>query len=307
MHVLPERYSKCAESIERDANPAGTLFHYTTWGGLNGILNTQQLWLTHFSQLTDTSEVHHGLKCVGDFIFNIMAPKDNMYLFWKSIFEDIQDLITNEYDFFVGSFSMKRNYLSAWRQYANDGSGFSIGFKKEFFLGVSSASESNAPPFGRCRVYYDFQYLEDALRYLVETTQEDLRNEDALRDTKESISSRLLIAKYFMASLLPFLSAIKHPAYEEEQEHRIYTSMPKLLSLQTLHSCEKDINESHLNPKKRVYFQFELEHISEIWVGPKLNFEQAKYDIGRVVNQLKKDGKISGEIKVIPSGIPYGN
>lgn len=108
-----------------------------------------------------------------------------------------------------------------------------------------------------------------------------------------------------MAALLPFLSAIKHDAYEGEFEHRIYTSMPKSISLQTFFSPGGNLDKPHLNSKKRAYFQFDLDNISEIWVGPNLNFEHAKYDIEKLLQSLKKDGKKIEEIKIIPSGIPY--
>jgi hypothetical protein len=307
MLSLPEKYSKCAENLEKDAKPVGTLYHYTTWGGLTGMLNTQQLWLTHYSQLNDTSEIFHSLEAIRNFIFSIV-PNGNERLFWEALFEDIQNLIAHEYDFFVGSFCMRANYLYAWRDYADDGAGFSIGFKKEFFLGVSSkVFQPDAPPFGRSRVYYNFNHIENDIRYLVKIVHEDLNCERALENTDKAVIKRLEIAKYFMSSLLPFLSALKHNAYEGEHEHRIYISMPRSVSLQTFYTHSGDAGKPHLNSKKRVYFQFDLENISEIWVGPRLNFEHAKYDIERAIQSLKNNSKAIGEIKIVPSGIPYKN
>lgn len=83
--------------------------------------------------------------------------------------------------------------------------------------------------------------------------------------------------------------------------------MPKSVSLQTFYTHGGDVNKPHLNSKKRAYFQFDLSSISEIWVGPKLNFEHAKHDIEKVLLSLKGGGKIIGEVKIIPSGIPYKN
>lgn len=74
MH-LPRKYTKCTEHLEKNANPADTLYHYTDWSGLKGILEKQQLWLTLHSQLNDTSEIHHALTTIRDFIFSIIAKR----------------------------------------------------------------------------------------------------------------------------------------------------------------------------------------------------------------------------------------
>lgn len=307
MH-LPDRYFKCTENLEKEANPIDTLYHYTTWSGLTGMLSTQQLWLTLYSQLNDTSEIHYALKTIRDFIFSINV-KDEIRIFWGDVFEDIQNFFAKEYEFFVGSFCMKKNYLDAWRSYADDGAGFSIGFKKEFFTGVSQldTSQVDAPNFGRGKVYYNFNKLEKDIHYLVSSVHEDLMNEGALKDTNEAKEKRNTIAQYFIASLLPFLSSIKDCAYEGEHEHRIYTSMPESFLLQKFYTHGGDVSRPHLNSKKRVYFDFDLTNISEIWVGPRLNFEHAKQDIERIIHSLKDEGKAISEIKIIPSGIPYKN
>jgi len=102
MLSLPEKYIKCAENLEKEAYPLDMLFHYTNRSGLHGILRSQQLWLGHFTQLNDTSEVHHALKVIRNFIFSQVIER-KLRGFWESLFEDIEGFILNEYDFFAFS------------------------------------------------------------------------------------------------------------------------------------------------------------------------------------------------------------
>lgn len=43
--------------MERTSEVYENLYHYTTWDGLLGILQTQTLWATHYKFLYDYSEI----------------------------------------------------------------------------------------------------------------------------------------------------------------------------------------------------------------------------------------------------------
>ncbi len=51
-----------------DETSSSTIFHYTTYKGLEGILKTRRLWLTDHKYLNDPSEIEHGKKILLDCI-----------------------------------------------------------------------------------------------------------------------------------------------------------------------------------------------------------------------------------------------
>jgi DUF2971 family protein len=302
MLQVPERYSKCVEILESHARPSGPLFHYTNKAGLVGILQSQQLWLTEYAKLNDAHEIQYGVQIIREHIFS-QVISENIRLFWDSIFTDIHTIVSNIFDFYICSFCMEQNHPYAWQNYANDGAGFSIGFKKEFFIGYTELPEEHgdAPNFGRGKVYYDYNFLAKYIIDLVNIVQNDLIKENALRNTEDAKIKRDYIAKYFWVTLFPFLISLKRKIFEKEREHRIYTSMPQSISLQKLITYDDNPDLPHSNAKKRVYFNFDLQNISEIWVGSKLDFEPTKHEIEKILSLLRTQGKRVEEIKIIDS------
>ena len=49
-------------------NPPQIIYHYTDINGLLGIIDSGSIWATHVSRLNDSSEYHHGIKVVRDFV-----------------------------------------------------------------------------------------------------------------------------------------------------------------------------------------------------------------------------------------------
>ncbi|MDP3013182.1 MAG: hypothetical protein Q8M92_02985, partial [Candidatus Subteraquimicrobiales bacterium] len=49
-------------------NPPKIVYHYTDINGLLGIIDSGCIWATHVSRLNDSSEYHHGIKVVRDFV-----------------------------------------------------------------------------------------------------------------------------------------------------------------------------------------------------------------------------------------------
>jgi len=310
MLQLPERYSTCSQVLEKHANPKSILYHYTDWSGLLGILQSKQLWLTDYTQLNDTSEIQYALKRISNYILNTITDTDDIKIFWEKLLDDSHNVFLKYFDFFICSFCKEKNHLYAWRSYANDGAGFSIGFRSDFFNGSNELpkKENKLPNFGRSEVFYDYEILNTSIDSLINVVREDLLKEKALCNTENAAKKRYEITIHFLSALLPFISSIKHKAYEGEREFRIYSSIPKFEEYdQKFFTSGNNPTSPHHNSKKRIYFNFDLKNISEIWVGPRLNFDHAKYDIQEIIKSLKENGNEIGEIEIISSGIPYKN
>jgi hypothetical protein len=126
--------------------PITDLFHYTDFNGLSGIITSKQLWMMHYKYLNDPSEVRFALNVITDLIRkNLEASKSTQFWqrFWALFTNGIEDT-----DVFVLSFCQDGNYLPAWRWYADDGAGFSIGFKKDYhyFKSYSERPKESTEP-----------------------------------------------------------------------------------------------------------------------------------------------------------------
>ena len=118
----------------RDA-VATPLYHYTTRGGLEGIVVTQQIWFTHFRHLNDPQEVEFGLSVAKD----TLAEVGNRYGgFVKSFCSGVSTMLSmpemlTTFGFYIASFSRSRDDLLQWRFYADNARVFARGLARHLF------------------------------------------------------------------------------------------------------------------------------------------------------------------------------
>jgi len=168
-------------------------------------------------------------------------------------------------------------------------------------------NDANSPNFGRSKVYYGCNELADSIKNLATIIEDDLVKNDAFGNSENAVKVRLQISQYFLATLLPYLTSIKHEAYGEEQEYRIYTLLDKSSRKQKFFTAGDSIEAPHISSKKRVYFKFDIQNVSEIWIGPRLNFDHASSSIEQIFSLLASQGHDTSKIKICRSGIPYKN
>ncbi|MEQ8461526.1 MAG: DUF2971 domain-containing protein [Sandaracinaceae bacterium] len=121
---------RVAPSHENENEPAPTLYQYTDGSALSAILEHRRMWATHSSFLNDYGE--------GEYIWKrllTVAEESNGHdaitaELTKSILSGIatNDEVLGK-ELFVACFSEDPDALSQWRAYANNGDGYSIGFR----------------------------------------------------------------------------------------------------------------------------------------------------------------------------------
>lgn len=131
---------------ERNAVTA-PLYHYTTRGGLEGILTTGQIWFTHYKHLNDDTELEFGMTQAKVLLAEVAnrQPQLKKFCDWTS------DLFSSEnihrtLGFYIASFSRNRDDWHQWEKYADSGRGFSIGLAPSLFAVVDNP---NAPPLDK--------------------------------------------------------------------------------------------------------------------------------------------------------------
>ncbi|MEA5047819.1 MAG: DUF2971 domain-containing protein [Eubacteriales bacterium] len=111
-------------------------------------------------------------------------------------------------------FSEKRDLLSQWRGYANDGYGVAIGFRSRMFNDITYSFDM---PIDLKKVLYNRNDQEKEVQQFVQECAKGFLNED---ETDKERVIRDLVVK----SLTPSVY-IKNPAFTEEAEWRFFTAL----------------------------------------------------------------------------------
>jgi hypothetical protein len=206
------------------------LYHYTDARGLEGIIKTQQVWLTHYMHLNDPSEMKFGMSVAKKTLAEVGVAHGRKV---KIFCDMVADLLSHEnlrstFDFYVASFSRERDDLRQWQVYAANGRGFALGFAAQLFRiedkpgrkpheNVFVAPVHHGDAAGRL---HHLPAIEDAARIVAETVE---RQATLMSDINTGMPFLDEMAKNLIAAeLLLNCLTIKHGAYEHEQEVRLF-------------------------------------------------------------------------------------
>ncbi len=274
----------------RDKNPQQTLFHYTSYQGLTGILQSQRLWQTDHKYLNDPSEIQHGK----NLILNFVKAYDQKNLKLSNFLQYlINDIIDKGYKTFLTAFCELGDYLPAWRYYGDNGAGFSIGFRKEYFLHSDTETRDADSTF-----LYQVKYQNDQF--------EEIRDIFAIADRiypnwyMNDVSKVRPFSSALITNLLSILPGVKNEDYKDEKEWRLClvrifhektntwypTARPmERLIIDTLNNPRippfaKDIRTTIPRLES---LKFDFSDIDTIYIGPRLDFLTAKLAIEKIL------------------------
>ena len=115
------------------SRPRRKLFHYTSVGGLAGILSSRSLWATDAEFLNDPSETQYTRNLIAT-VWAEMAKSLSPPL--REAFDIVLGTAaetSKETDVFVASFSERGDELAQWVAYTPRVAGLSIGFRPKMF------------------------------------------------------------------------------------------------------------------------------------------------------------------------------
>lgn len=248
------------------------LYHYTDTGGLIGILSNTRIWLTNAGFLNDTEELSFGASEASELLQEKAAETEsidgasdtnlavaNSLRRMSSSIETISAPDGPSFEFpFVASFSQARDNLSQWRGYSANG-GYCIAFHKKTLQKylVPADTESFAARGSNIPSLRPVNYGLQAREYLREEV-ETFKN--ALLDLPNRSSSDDSDTYYLVKHLLkPALVLTKHPAFQAEQEWRIYQIDP---------IAGVKFRSSPLGPVPFTEVTFLPEAVAEVMVSP---------------------------------------
>lgn len=198
--------------------PQERLYHYTSFDGLLGIVQSRSLWASDIRYMNDSAELKHAADLLRTEVTRRIGAGHakpgllNQFLDW------VTHRITNGHMLFAASFRANGNLLSQWRGYSRLGKGVSLGFDPDYILGCA---EQQSFQIGKCiysceRQAHLISQVIDAVEVLAE--EHDLGGDN--RDTADD-SSYHAIFRMIESDLLRIAAILKHPSFREEEEWRI--------------------------------------------------------------------------------------
>lgn len=198
--------------------PKETLYHYTTFTGLLGIVGSRSLWASDIRYMNDSAELKHTADLIKIEIARRIAAGHtnpdllNQFLDWVS------HRITNGHLLFAASFRSNGNLLSQWRGYSRLGKGVSVGFSPTYILACAKARSFQ---IGKC--IYDPAEQRRLIINVIDAIEElALADRDAIESYAQPIPrSYHGVFEKIEGDLLRIAAVLKHPSFQEEAEWRI--------------------------------------------------------------------------------------
>jgi hypothetical protein len=124
-----------AEIFSDDASTPDEVTHYTSFAGLNGIIDRREMWCTDLREVDDNRECDYGMNVIQSVITRKSVPQQFVQpvLRAKSLFG-----AKDRFTYFVSCFCSSGHEESRmWDRYAENGAGFAIVFDaKRLFAGA---------------------------------------------------------------------------------------------------------------------------------------------------------------------------
>jgi hypothetical protein len=192
--------------------PEETLYHYTTFRGLLGIVGSHTLWASDVRYMNDSAELKHTADLIRTEISRRIAAGHpdpqllNRFLDW------VKHRITNGHMLFGASFRANGNLLSQWRGYGGVGKGVSMGFSPGYILRCAAQQGFR---IGRCI------YRPERQRQLIGQVLDTVEQEAASTAPGGDSAAHHQVFARIESDLLRIAAVLKHPSFQEEEEWRL--------------------------------------------------------------------------------------
>jgi hypothetical protein len=199
-------------------SPQERLYHYTSFTGLLGIVDSKALWASDIRYMNDSAELKHTADLIRTEITHRIGAGHAKPDLLTQFLDWVTHRITNGHMLFAASFRSNGNMLSQWRGYSRLGKGVSLGFNPDYIL---RCAQQQSFQIGKCIYNCKSQarlisQVIDAIEALAELHELDCDNQE-----KKGDHSYHSIFHLIESDLLRIAAILKHPSFREEEEWRI--------------------------------------------------------------------------------------
>jgi hypothetical protein len=122
-----DNYEHLKKLIQAFSEPyRGTVYHYTSAEGISGIIDKHEIWMSNTAFTNDTTELKALENATGILKDNDLT-NDAVKERWHEMVDRTRTNEMTEPDYYMASFSRKRDSLEQWRAYGNFCIGFAAG------------------------------------------------------------------------------------------------------------------------------------------------------------------------------------
>lgn len=198
--------------------PQETLYHYTTFPGLLGIVEQGVLWASDIRYMNDSAEMRHTVDLIEVAVARrISAGQSNQRLL-SQFLDWVSNRIANGHMLFGASFRSNGNLLSQWRGYSSVGKGVSIGFNPNYIM---TCARGQSFQLGKC-IYHAAEQEPLIEQILNAVEMLALKHGEITDESKRHPShSYYHVFELIESDLLRIAAILKHPSFKEEEEWRI--------------------------------------------------------------------------------------
>jgi hypothetical protein len=297
---LYDTCSKIKKQFEsNDQYVNDTVYHYTTFAGLKGILESKRLWLSNYRGLNDDEEIIRDIKQAA--ISLQQNFHDNKFIL--NLGSTLTDIL-NILNIYICSFCLKKNHEPMWQKYAANGRGYALGFSKNFFK--PQAIENNYTPiFFGYKVSYEPLLFEQFVLELANTIKNEI---DHLSAGEKTNKNAIEIASILISHILTLLPKSKDNQWSEENEYRIcHFEWNTIKTTKKIKSTKKDRKDERRKRVPKFYRideygnkiltvkteKIKQNNVIEIWVGPNSNNRDEILELKGIIRQQQYNVKIN--------------
>ncbi|MBU1566815.1 MAG: DUF2971 domain-containing protein [Proteobacteria bacterium] len=198
--------------------PQERLYHYTSFTGLLGIVESRSLWASDIRYMNDSAELKHTADLINVEITRRIDSGHRRPDLLNQFLDWVTHRITNGHMLFASSFRSNGNLLSQWRGYSRLGKGVSLGFNPEYIL---HCAQEQSCQIGKC--IYNCQHQEKLIRQVIDAVEAVAREHDGEGAGGKIAGDRSYhsVFQLIESDLLRIAAILKHPSFLEEEEWRI--------------------------------------------------------------------------------------
>lgn len=287
--------------LSRHLIPDKELFHYTSIQGMQGIIGGRSLWLSDITSFNDPDEIEYGKRMANSALEILKSENDCPTVKWflDGMRPWIESFGKVHNRVFVVCFCEEDDLVGQWRDYADKGRGYSLGFRisSDTKAVINTADFTMTKELYVRRVIYDeeeqMKWIVSYLKYAIAI----VRQNSPTRPEAYSMSLEMVNL------VLDMLLCFKHKGFAGEKEWRVFRVTQKDHELEGL----KVRNSLGLIVPYRPIFIFDkgaddmaVLPLRSITCGPALEFDQARSGLEEFLRQVSHD---TTPIKLVPSEI----
>lgn len=209
------------------------LYHYCSLETFQNIVENKSIWLSDVQKSNDSKELewikgqckYYILKSWVDYLKS-MDDEQRLNEVTVENYNEIDQLEKSIQDYnytktWAFCLSEKKDELSQWRGYADDGLGISIGFKSDFFMGLQLVSHY---------IDEDSNFYFKKVNYSKSQVEDFFYNYLELKNIDPSVTAENVINKLNKCVFISILNApfFKNESFKAEKEWRLAYSMSYL-------------------------------------------------------------------------------